>query len=97
MEVGVGVGALRLVAGAPVIVPDWKIFNAARFGVQGLGLVPDTLTSPINPDITGLNPGKYLVRNLEVKSKSKPQPSFLLQLEILRQNCLVGLSVQIHI
>ena len=68
VEVGVGVGALGLVAGAPVIVPDWKIFHTLRFGVQGLGLVPDTLPSPVNPDVAGLNPEKYVVRNLEVKS-----------------------------
>ena len=64
VEVGVGVGALRLVAGAPVIVPDGKIFHTLRSGVQGLGLVPDTLPSPVNPDVAGLYPGEYLVRNL---------------------------------
>ena len=63
VEVGVGVGALCLVAGAPVIVPDGKILRTVRFGVQGLGLVPDTLPSPINPDVASLDPG-YLMRNL---------------------------------
>ena len=63
VEVGVGVGPLRLVAGAPVIVPDWKIFHTLRFGFQGLGLVPDTLPRAINPDVAGLNSGKYLVRS----------------------------------
>ena len=63
MEVGVGVGALGLVAGAPVIVPDGKILHTVRLGVQGLGLVPDTLPSPINPDVASLDPG-YLMRNL---------------------------------
>ena len=63
VEVGVGVGPLRLVAGAPVIVPDWKIFHTLRFGFQGLGLVPDTLPRAINPNVAGLNSGKYLVRS----------------------------------
>ena len=65
VKVGVGVGPLRLVAGAPVIVPDWKIFHSLRFGVQSLGLVPDALPSSVNPDVAGLDPGKYLVRNLQ--------------------------------
>ena len=65
MKVGVGVGPLRLVARAPVIVPDWKIFHSFRLGLEGLGLVPDPLPTPVNPDIAGLNPGEYLVRNLQ--------------------------------
>ena len=40
MEVGVGVAALRLVGGAPVIVPDGQVLHAPRLLVQGLGLVP---------------------------------------------------------
>ena len=65
VEVGVGVGALGLVAGAPVVVPDGKIFHRLRFGVQRLGLVPDTLPGSIYPDVAGLDPGEYLVRNLQ--------------------------------
>merc|ERR1719412_1935741 len=56
VQVGVGVGALGLVAGAPVVVPDWKFFYTLRFGVQGLGLVPDTLPCPVNPDVACLDP-----------------------------------------
>ena len=40
VEVGVGVAALRLVGGAPVIVPDGQVLHAPRLLVQGLGLVP---------------------------------------------------------
>merc|ERR1719219_978185 len=55
VKVSVGVGALGLVCGAPVIVPDWKILDTFRFGVQGLGLVPDPLASPVNPDVASLD------------------------------------------
>ena len=35
VEVGVGVTALRLVCGAPVIIPDRKFRNTFRHGVKG--------------------------------------------------------------
>ena len=64
VQVGVRVGALSLVGRAPVIVPDGQLINTIRFRVQGLGLVPDALPSPVNPDVAGLDPtGTYLLRN----------------------------------
>ena len=59
VKVSVGVGALGLVGGAPVIVPDWKLINIFRFGVEGLGLVPDPLASPVNPDVASLDSAQW--------------------------------------
>ena len=58
VEVSVGVGALGLVGGATVIVPDWQLLNTLGLGVKSLGLVPDPLSSAVNPDVAGLNPGE---------------------------------------
>ena len=55
MQVGVGVGALGLVGGAAVVVPDGQVLHAVRLLVQGLGLATDSLTCPINPDVVSLN------------------------------------------
>ena len=98
MQVGVRVGALGLVGRAPVIVPDGQIVNTLRFGVQGLGLVPDALPSAVNPDVAGLDPtGTFSLRNRVEIKVIHSLPSLLLQLEVLAQYGLVGLSVLIHL
>ena len=58
MEVGVGVAALRLVGGAPVIVPDGKVSHRGGGLVQGLGLGSQALTGPVHPDIESLHSEK---------------------------------------
>ena len=47
---------LGLVGGAAVIVPDGKLLHVRGFLVQGLGLAPKSLASPVNPDVEGLHP-----------------------------------------
>ena len=98
MQVGVRVGALSLVGRAPVIVPDGQIVNTIRSRVQGLGLVPDALASTVNPDVTSLNPtGIFsLINRVKIKVIHF-LPALLLQLEVLAQHGLVGLSVLIHL
>ena len=46
---------LYLIGGAAVIVPDRKVVDAAGCLVQGLGLAPETLPRPINPDVESLH------------------------------------------
>ena len=98
MQVSVGVRALSLVGRAPVIVPDGQIVNTLRLRVQGLGLVPDALASTVNPDVTSLDPtGKFSLRfRVEIKLIHF-LPALLLQLEVLGQHGLVGMSVLIHL
>ena len=45
----------NLIRGAAVIVPDGKVLDAAGRLVQGLGLAPETLPRPINPDVESLH------------------------------------------
>ena len=47
--------SIYLIGGAAVIVPDRKILDAAGRLVQGLGLAPETLPRPINPDVESLH------------------------------------------
>ena len=58
VKVGVGVTALRLVGGAPVIVPDGKIGHRFWGLVQGLSLGPQPLPGTIHPDVESLNSDK---------------------------------------
>ena len=60
VEVSVGVTALRLVGGAPVIVPDGKVGHRFWGLVQGLSLGPQPLPGTIHPDIESLNSDKTL-------------------------------------
>ena len=47
---------LGLVGGAAVIVPDGQLLHVRGFLVQRLGLAPESLASPVNPDVERLNP-----------------------------------------
>ena len=47
--------SIYLIGGAAVIVPDRKVLDAAGRLVQGLGLAPETLPRPVNPDVESLH------------------------------------------
>ena len=47
---------LGLVGGAAVIVPDGQLLHVRGFLVQRLGLAPESLASPVNPDVERLHP-----------------------------------------
>ena len=55
VQVGVGVGALGLVGGAAVIVPDGEVLHTVWLLLQTLGLATDALPSSVNPDVVSLN------------------------------------------
>merc|ERR1712165_512098 len=57
VEVGIGVGSFSLVTRRSIVVPDWEVSDRVGVLLQGLGLRPQTLSSPINPDVQCLNPG----------------------------------------
>ena len=46
---------LGLVGGAAVIVPDGELLHVRGFLVQRLGLAPESLASPVNPDVERLH------------------------------------------
>ena len=46
---------LGLVGGAAVIVPDGQLLHVRGFLVQRLGLAPESLASPVNPDVECLH------------------------------------------
>ena len=46
---------LGLVGGAAVIVPDGQLLHVRGFLVQRLGLAPESLASPVNPDVERLH------------------------------------------
>ena len=68
MQVGVGVGALSLVGGAAVIVPDGKVLHTVRLLLQTLGLTTDALPSPIDPDVVSLNSEQKLISPRRIES-----------------------------
>ena len=47
---------LGLVGGAAVIVPDGELLHVRGFLVQRLGLAPEPLPSPVNPNVERLHP-----------------------------------------
>ena len=49
---------LGLVGGAAVIVPDGELLHVRGFLVQRLGLAPESLASPVNPDVERLHPAR---------------------------------------
>ena len=51
---------LGLVGGAAVIVPDGELLHVRGFLVQRLGLAPESLASPVNPDVERLHPAPII-------------------------------------
>ena len=58
---------LRLVGGAAVIVPDGQLLHIRGFLVQGLGLAPESLASPVNPDVERLHPAPIIAQNYGIQ------------------------------
>ena len=61
LKVGIRVGALRLVGGAAVVVPDGQLLHVLGLLVESLGLAPESLASPVNPDVESLHPAQNSV------------------------------------
>lgn len=55
MQVRVGVGALRLVRGAAVVVPHGQILDGGRRPVEGAVFATQSLAGAVNPDVGGLD------------------------------------------
>ena len=47
---------LGLVGGAAVIVPDGQLLYVIGLHVESLGLAPEPLPSPVNPNVERLHP-----------------------------------------
>ena len=60
VEVGVRVGALRLISGAPVVVPYRQLGNILGLTLQSLSLGSEVLARPAHPDVEGLHTGALL-------------------------------------
>ena len=58
---------LRLVGGAAVIVPDGQLLHVRGFLVQGLGLAPESLASPVNPDVERLHPAPITAQYYDIQ------------------------------
>ena len=52
-QVDVGIGSVRLVAGAAVVVPLWQVLHLGGFRLQHLHLGPHRLPGPVNPHVGG--------------------------------------------
>ena len=60
---------LGLVGGAAVIVPDGELLHVRGFLVQRLGLAPESLASPVNPDVERLHPARGQSDNQPIRDQ----------------------------
>ena len=56
MKIGVGVTSFCLIGGTSIIIPDWQILDTCWLAFKSFGLVSDTLSTSINPNIESLDP-----------------------------------------
>ena len=72
---------LGLVGGAAVIVPDGQLLHVCGFLVQRLGLAPESLASPVNPDVERLHPAPSI-------NKFGPIRDEYFDIQPIRDHCL---------
>ena len=61
LKVGIRVGALRLVGGAAVVVPDRQFGRVLGLCFKCFSFGPETFAGSVNPDVKGLHPADISV------------------------------------
>ena len=86
----------HLVTRRSIVVPDWEVSDRVGVLLQGLGLRPQTLSSPINPDVQCLNPGR---KGALLKSESNAHGMLIWNpyYELFRETLLPGALVKFHV